>query len=112
MKERSLDFFCPSRLSPSASQVVPMPNGHLEPRAGIVEPPAPFQNPSARRAMAYKVLRQWLRYIFIFRVQRLQAALSRLQLLDARIRDTAPVRQLVAQYLAAPAPRLHHGLHH
>ena len=89
-----------------------MPNGHREPRAGIVKPPSPIQNPPARRGMAYKVLRQWLRYISIARVQRLQAALSRLQLLDARIRDTALVRQLVAQYLAAPALRLHHGLHH
>ena len=84
-----------------------MPNGHLEPRAGIVEPPPPFQNPSARRAMAYKVLRQWLRYISFERVQRLQAVLCRLRLLDVRIRDVAPVRQLVAHYLAAPAPRLH-----
>ena len=99
--------FCPFRLSPSASRVVPMPNGHLEPRAGIVEPPPPFQNPSARRAMAYKVLRQWLRYISFERVQRLQAVLCRLRLLDVRIRDVAPVRQLVAHYLAAPAPQLH-----
>ena len=57
--------------------------------------------------MAYKVLRQWLRYISIVRVQRLQAVLCRLRLLDVRIRDVAPVCQLVAHYLAAPAPRLH-----
>ena len=67
----------------------------------------PIQNPSARRGMAYKVLWQWLRYISIVRVQRLQAVLCRLRLLDVRIRDVAPVRQLVAHYLAAPAPRLH-----
>ena len=107
--------FCPFRLSPSASRVVPMPNGHLEPpianrrtpRSPIVEPPLPIQNPPARRGMAYKVLWQWLRYISIVRVQRLQAVLCRLRLLDVRIRDVAPVRQLVAHYLAAPAPRLH-----
>ena len=62
--------------------------------------------------MAYKVLRQWLRYISIVRVQRLQAALSRLKLLDARIRDMAPVSQLVARYLAAPTPRLHQTIYH
>ena len=94
-----------------------MPNGHREPRAGIVDPPSPihtsdsedtYTNKVRWRGMAYKVLRQWLRYISIVRAQRLQAVLSRLQLLDVRLRDMAPVRQLVAQYLAAPAPRLHH----
>ena len=98
-----------------------MPNGHREPRAGIVDAPSPihtsdsentYANKVRWRGMTYKVLRQWLRYISIVRVQRLQVALSRLQLLDARIRDMAPGSQLVAQYLAAPAPRLHHGLHH
>ena len=77
-----------------------MPNGHLA-------PPMPVQTPPAQRVMAYKVLRQWLRHISIVRVPRLQAILCRLRLLDVRIRDVAPVCQLVAHYLAAPAPQLH-----
>ena len=97
-----------------------MPNGPHKPfvgAEGFVDSPSPihtsdseetYDNKVLWRGVAYKVLRQWLRYISVVRVQRLQVVLSRLQLLHERIRDTVPVSQLVAQYLAAPAPRLHH----
>ena len=83
MKECSLEF-CPLRISPSALCVVSMPNGHREPRAGIEDYSSPihtsdseetYDNKVRWRGVAYKVLRQWLRYISIVRVQRLQAEL-------------------------------------